>query len=82
MRRPTLAVGDVIHVSEPDYCYGIGDLYLRITQLPPGSLDPHAEWGDVFGVDVHYDGTIGHERRVSVRLAAVRVTPRDQLAGD
>ena len=82
MRRPALAVGDVIHVAEPDYRYGVGDLYLRITQLPPGGSDPDAEWGDVFGVDVRYDGTTGHERRVTVRLAAVRVTPRDQLTGD
>ena len=82
MRRPPLAIGDVIHVAEPDYRYGTGDLYFRITDIPPGARDPADEWVDLLGVDIAYDGSEGTQRRVSVRLAGVRVTPRDELSGD
>lgn len=81
MSRPTLAVGDVIHVHESDYRYGIGELYFRITRIPPGTLAPGVDWAELLGVDIAYDGSTGPERHVTVRLAAVRVTPRDELTG-
>jgi hypothetical protein len=63
-------VGDLIHLKEPDYCYGAGDLTLRVTTEPQRLPDP--EWVDLTGVQILWNGDHGDERRVRVRASALR----------
>ncbi|HKX24251.1 MAG TPA: hypothetical protein VJM46_03355 [Candidatus Saccharimonadales bacterium] len=63
-------VGDLIHLKEPDYCYGTGNLTLRVTADPVQSPDP--EWVDVTGVEILWNGNHGNERQVRVRASALQ----------
>ncbi|MET7398006.1 hypothetical protein ABZS66_31400 [Dactylosporangium sp. NPDC005572] len=66
--RP-VQVGDLLHLKEPDYCYGTGNLTLRVTSEPAALPDP--EWVDVTGVEIFWNGQRGTERQVRVRRSAL-----------
>lgn len=40
---PPVKAGDLIRLKEPDYCYGIGDLALRVTDVPAQLSDPESD---------------------------------------
>jgi hypothetical protein len=63
-------VGDLINLKEPDYCYGSGNLTLRVTAAPV-SL-PDLEWLDITGIEILWNGDHGGERRVRVRVSALQ----------
>lgn len=70
MTRPPVAVGDVIHVGEPDYLYGRGPVNLRITQVD--AVERHADGLllQLYGVEL---GADGREKNARPRGALVRV---------
>ncbi|MEV1285919.1 hypothetical protein [Micromonospora sp. NPDC049679] len=70
---PPVAVGDVIRISEADYCYGRGELHLRVTHVPAGADLPGLEWINLLGVELRWDGTDGRHRQALIRVAALRV---------
>lgn len=46
-------VGDAVKIPEPDYCYGLGTLTLRLTQIcPPYPQWPDREWIFVKGIEI------------------------------
>ena len=65
-------VGDVIRVREPDYCYGLGDLVLRITAFV-GSDVADPEWVTLKGIELAWNGTDRGERVALVRRSAIRL---------
>ena len=67
---PPVNVGEFIRLKEPDYCYGRGDLVLRVTAVPARLVDP--EWVDIKGIEIYWNGQRGNEREVRVRVAALR----------
>jgi hypothetical protein len=66
-----LGVGDVITAAEPDYCYGVGELHLRVTKVGPVYKQCDGDWISVEGVTVRPDGTV-HEERPRHALVRVR----------
>ena len=67
----TLKVGDIIKVGEPDYCFGLGDLVLRITAFVASDVvDP--EWVTLKGVALAWNGAEKDERCVLVRRSGIR----------
>lgn len=69
--KPPIKPGDVIHVNQNDYLYGLGDLHLRVTKVGAVQRLANAEWVDVEGLAVLEDGTPATDR---VRHAVVRVS--------
>lgn len=70
---PLVAVGDVITVPEPDYCYGIGTLHMTVTAVAERALTiPGLEWVQLEGRDIHPSGREGSPRYALVRIAALR----------
>ncbi|TDB71108.1 hypothetical protein [Micromonospora sp. KC723] len=68
-------VGDEVTIAEPDYCYGVGPLRLRITEPVAGLDHPALEWVEVTGVELRPDGTEargGQPRTALVRVSALR----------
>jgi hypothetical protein len=63
-------VNDLLHLKEPDYCYGVGDLVLRVTGI--GNPSPGTEWLEIMGHEIDVNGIQGRERHVSVRVDALR----------
>jgi hypothetical protein len=63
-------VGDVIHVAEPDYMYGRGDLILRVTEV--GSVQQHSDgpWVNLQGLELRTDSS---QLKAEPRQALVRV---------
>jgi hypothetical protein len=75
-RRPaglTLAQpGDIVTIREPDYCYGLGELRLRVTVVGGGSpVHEGAEWVQIVGAELNKDGSERGERRALVRVSAL-----------
>jgi hypothetical protein len=70
---PPVKVGDLVHLREPDYCYGVGDLALRVTAAPERLPDP--EWVDLTGTEILWNGNHGNERKIRVRTSALN-SPR------
>ena len=64
-----LRVGDTVQIPEPDYCYGLGTLTLRITAIGGG---PRRDWVQLRGVQLGAHGQEIKEREVLARLAAIR----------
>ncbi|MEH0981186.1 hypothetical protein [Micromonospora sp. CPCC 205556] len=78
---PLLVVGDLVTISEADYCYGTGPLRLRITAEAAGTSHPGLEWVELTGVEIRPDGSEargGQLRTALVRVAALRA----RSAGD
>jgi hypothetical protein len=40
---PLDRVGALVRLKEPDYCYGLGDSVLRVTEVPDALTEP--DWG-------------------------------------
>jgi hypothetical protein len=70
---PLVQVGEVIRVAERDYCFGIGELRMRITIVPASARIPGLEWVELVGIPLARDGRVGPERAVLIRVAALRV---------
>lgn len=70
-------VGDLLHLREPDYCFGTGTLVLRVTAAPVPTRDP--EWISVQGIEIGWSGDRLGDREVTVR-AKVLLDPRTYSA--
>ena len=68
--KPPVQVGDLIHLAEEDYCYGRGMLTLRVIAVLTPSQE--GEWIDLHGIEIAWNGDRRGERRVSVRVAALK----------
>lgn len=66
----SLRVGDTVLIPEPDYCYGLGTLTLRITAIGTGT--PRRDWVQLRGVQLGDDGREIKEREVLARLGGIR----------
>ncbi|SCG71829.1 hypothetical protein [Micromonospora halophytica] len=78
---PLLTVGDLVEVSEADYCYGTGTLRLQLTDPSAGLDHPGLEWIELTGVELRPDGRAargGEPRTALVLVAALRA----RLTGD
>jgi hypothetical protein len=74
MGRPAklATAGDIVTIRQADYCYGLGDLRLRLTRVGNGrNVHDRAEWVEVEGVEVRTDDTDGSVRKALVRVAAL-----------
>ncbi len=67
-----LRIGDTVAIPEPDYCYGLGTLSLRITAI--GSATPRRDWIQLRGVQLGDDGREIKEREVLARVGGIRRT--------
>ena len=78
--RSPITVGSVIRVPEPDYCYGRGELTLRIDEV--GAIERHdgEPWIGLRGVQLRSDGAPVGERLALVRIAALNSQPRSSAA--
>nr|MDT0657611.1 hypothetical protein [Micromonospora sp. DSM 115978] len=65
-------VGDLIRIPEADYCYGLGELLMRITVVPASAHVPGLEWVELAGVPIGYRGREGTPRSALVRASALR----------
>lgn len=72
-----IKVGDLVTLAEPDYCYGMGKLVLRITELPERLADP--EWVDIRGIEIAWNGDRRKERQVRARISALRKPQNRQM---
>ncbi|MDG4831784.1 hypothetical protein O7627_21115 [Solwaraspora sp. WMMD1047] len=73
MSGPLVQVGDVIRVAEQDYCFGIGELRMRITVVPASAQIPGLEWVELVGTPLVSSRPAGPERAALIRVAALRV---------
>jgi hypothetical protein len=69
MKSP-VNVGDLVRLKEPDYCYGVGDLVLRVTAVPERLTEP--DWIEIEGVQILWNGDRGNGRHVRARVSALR----------
>nr|MDT0659709.1 hypothetical protein [Micromonospora sp. DSM 115978] len=76
MSGPLVRIGDVIRVAEQDYCYGIGELRMRITEVPASAQIPGLEWVELIGTPLTRDGRAGPERAALIRVSALRTPGR------
>lgn len=65
-------VGDLIRIPEPDYCYGVGELLMRITGVPASAHIPGLEWIELTGAPLGYRGREGVTRSALIRASALR----------
>jgi hypothetical protein len=68
--RCLVEVGQVLSIKEADYCYGVGDLRLRVTRVAPNQ-HPDVEWIRVVGMALRPDGSDFEPRDVLVRASAL-----------
>jgi len=66
-----IKVGDIIRIAEADYCYGIGDLLLRVTALPPAKTPDGGDWVYITGDELAWNGANKGQRQVLVRVSAL-----------
>jgi hypothetical protein len=65
-------VGDIVKITEADYCFGLGDLRLRVTAVAPDRLGrPEPGWVYLTGFTVTWNGEEQDERNVLVRVKAL-----------
>jgi hypothetical protein len=71
MDTAEIETGTVLVLAEADYCYGVGPLTLRVTELgaDPASF-PRLEWVRVVGHEMFPDQN-GGPREVMARVAAL-----------
>lgn len=67
--------GDVIQVSEADYCYGIGSLTLRITDVHGLLYLNDGPRVIVDGILLWPDGCEEEERYAQIRVVGIRFLP-------
>ncbi|MDG4831108.1 hypothetical protein O7627_17580 [Solwaraspora sp. WMMD1047] len=65
-------VGDLIRIPESEYCYGVGELLMRITVVPASAHVPGLEWVELAGVPIGHRGREGDPRSALVRASALR----------
>lgn len=65
--------GQILRVPEEHYCYGIGPLVIRVTEVC-GEIHPNLEWMRIRGVEILWNGHDGPDRDVLVRVSALRAT--------
>jgi hypothetical protein len=70
MIPPVVKAGELVRLKEPDYCYGLGDLVIRVTEVPAHLTDP--EWVDIKGTEIAWNGATMQERQVTARVSALR----------
>jgi hypothetical protein len=68
--------GDVIHMSEQDYCYGFGPLTLRVTAVRGTWQRADGPWAVVDGIPLLGEGREGPERYALIRIAGIRRPPK------
>jgi hypothetical protein len=74
---PLAEVGQVLHIPEAHYLYGVGTLVLRVTTVDPDlTRYPGLEWAGICGVEIRWDGSDGDERTVMVRVAWLKHNTR------
>ena len=73
-----LKPGDVLRVNEPDYRYGTGVLWLRVSKVGRAQRLPDGDWLDLEGFTLRADGTqVSHEpRQVLVRTTILQAALR------
>lgn len=64
-------VGDTVTFKEADYCFGSGDMTLRITELPSDHLPSGSDWIQVTGAQIAWNGGEIGERTALVRTTAL-----------
>jgi hypothetical protein len=71
---PPLKPGDVIHVEETDYMYGVGPLILRVTAVGRAEQLTDGPWVNLMGIPLRADGSQlrAEARFATVRLAGIR----------
>ncbi|MFB9234086.1 hypothetical protein ACFFWC_00820 [Plantactinospora siamensis] len=74
MTRPEVVVGQVVHIPEPDYRYGTGELILRVSIVGPIEQLADGAWLELTGIELRQDGSIRRPqpRQALVRLSALR----------
>jgi hypothetical protein len=74
-------VGEVARVAEEDYCYGRGELILRVTEVLDIQHHRDGPWLNLCGVALRRDGSQlqPQPRPGFVRLNAVRTHPCQHL---
>ena len=64
--------GDVVTIKEADYCYGPGDIRLRLTVVGNGKpIHEGAEWVQVEGIELNRDDSERGPRSALVRASAL-----------
>ena len=66
-----MRIGETIRLAERDYCYGVGELHLRLTSIGEVEQHPDGEWLKLAGIQLRRDGT---QLSVQPREVLVRVT--------
>jgi hypothetical protein len=71
---PTVNVGDLLRLNDPDYMYGSGLLVLRVTKVGRVQSLRDGLWLDLEGVELRADGTplSQQPRQALVRVSALR----------
>ena len=76
-RMRPIKPGDIVGIEQADYCYGLGTLTLRVTEIGVDlARIPALEWVRLRGIEIRWDGTDGNEREVFVRVSALRGQPQ------
>ena len=81
-RMAPVRAGDVIQLAEPDYCYGIGSMTLRITNVHGLVYLNDEPWAIVDGVPLWSDGFEEEERYAQIRIAGIRHLPEWPLSSN
>jgi hypothetical protein len=81
-RLAPIFAGDLIQVSEADYCHGIGSLTLRITDVHGLLFLTDGPWVIVDGIPLCSNGYEGEERYAQVRVTGIRFLPERHPSTD
>lgn len=74
--RLRITVGSVIRLAEPDYCYGVGELILRVTEIGAIQRDAGEPWLTLRGIQLRSNGAEVGERSALVRVTALNFRSR------
>lgn len=81
-RLTPICAGDVIEVSDADYCPSTGSLTLRVTDVHGLVCLNDGPWVIVDGIPLFSNGYEGEERYAQVRVAGIRFLPGHHLSSD
>jgi hypothetical protein len=68
--EPSIQVGELLSLADPEYMYGAGSIRLRVTMVPRAQLMPG--YTEVIGHQILWTGERGDDRVVFVQQAALR----------
>ncbi|GGQ84088.1 hypothetical protein [Couchioplanes azureus] len=74
-RVAPVRAGDLIQIAEPDYCYGIGSMTLRITTVHHLVYLHDGPWVVVEGIPLWPNGYEGEERYAQIRVTGIHHLP-------